>query len=305
MNKFLQEVLEEGWNESRRRTFTQKYASLIRGNILYHLRHCFGGSQVRALGNYLEELQARTKSQPKGNVNEKQLTLVQNTWEEVFVKVFCKDKKGQNLIEKWASHVEEKKSKNEEFRDFETYLKGAVQIAFWKHLRKQKELENKVEAEPQEAQRWKTEGNQKEVSEEIPVQDEVSVYWDRLLRCQEPDPETINQDLVQLNREPKTVLAWACAKLKSRLSERGKEAASENLKAFLAFFCSHQGQQKDGPSPKEISSDGLTLDQVAGRYFRWRKDVCEEIFCKSIRKDRVTQKIRDILLDSPYRNMID
>jgi hypothetical protein len=300
-NDLLDQVREQGWNDSSRREFLQRYGLLIRRSILYHIRRCFGAAQMHALSDHLKALQGGQRVSIQGGISGELLDIAQDTWQDILTEVW---KPQGNLIEKWYEYKQDRERAERRFRDFETYLKGAIQNSFWGHLRKRKRLKEEVTMDLEEARSWLKEEGGKLPTEEIPIEDEVCFYWDQLLRCRSPNPDEVEQELIQVRREASTVLVWACAHLKRELRGRGQARELENLQAFIAFYCSQRGPRRDRPPASALSPDRLGLEQVAGQYFRWEEDICRGIFHKSIRKDRVMRQIRDTLLESPYRDMI-
>lgn len=135
--------------------------------------------------------------------------------------------------------------------------------------------------------------------DEVSVGDDVDVYWDLLLRCQRPSHHDVNRDLTALRADRTTALCWACAKLKS---ESPRHDTRENLIAFIAFYCSQRGPQRtDNELPVR---DRLSLESIEGLYLRWDEDVCDTIFQKSIRKDRVMDMIVKTLRASEFHHLL-
>jgi len=294
--ELLDRVRKRGWDDHCRKEFLSRYGSLIRRNILYHIRRCYGGSQLHALSQHLATLQEGRASGAQGGIKGDILTIAVDTWQDVMVEVW---KPGDNLIQRWYKYKAQREEAGEQFRELETYLKGSVHNIFWGHLRREK---GKKEV-PMDIEQ--VEGRQEErakFANEIPIEDELCLYWDQLLRCWLPRPQEAEQELVRIKQEASTVLIWACAALKKELQERGKVGALENLKAFMVFYCSQMGprrEQNDLPSPGEVC-----LERVAGRYLRWEEDVCRKIFHKRMRKDRIMNQLQTIILGSPYRDMV-
>ncbi len=135
--------------------------------------------------------------------------------------------------------------------------------------------------------------------QEISVADETDVYWDLLLRCQQPSTESIEADLLNIKLNRATALCWSCAKLKT---ESPRADTKENIIAFIAFYCSQNGPQRETESLPERAS--VSLEAVSGRYLRWEEDICGKIFKKNIRKDRVMDMVIRTLSESPYQHLL-
>jgi hypothetical protein len=294
--KLLAKVRFDGWDILTRKTFLDLFGTLIRRNILYHTRHYFGATHLRALADYLTALQSDQVSRIAGGISGEILGIASDTWQDVLIRVWRPE---NNLVDQWCHYKEGKVQAGEPFRDFEPYLKGTVQNTFWGHLRSRKHR-----LDPQgnldELEERLVDTNQ--AAHQIPSENEAALYWDRLLRCQRPDPSCIEEDLVRLRQEPETVLIWACARLKHTLYRKRKESSLENLLAFMVFFCSQAGPQRSSDHPLRL--DELNYERVAGHYFRWEEDVCRRIFRKRIRKDRPMKQIQSIILESPYRALV-
>ena len=296
LDTLLEHVHSRGWSPSTRRAFIGLYGSLVRRNILYHVRRCFGTRHLQALADYLVALQEGSP-QPKGSgISGEILDIACDTWQDVFVRVWCAD---NNLVEQWYSYREDRLKEKLPFREFETYLKGAIHNAFWDNLRKRrKHLDTYQEFDGLDEHLGDA-----PFEEQIPVANEVCFYWDRLLRCQRPDPRAIEDELIRLRREPETVLVWACATLKRRFHDSGKRSSSENLLAFMAFFCSQSGKRLPGDWPRDPQE--LSYSRVVGQQYRWEEDICGTIFRKRIRKDRPMRQVRDLLAGSRYHTLIE
>ena len=296
-------VLRNGWDGGLRKRFLSRYGLLIRRSILYHIRRHFGGAQMQILAEYLTGLEKGGHSEMQGEIGWRMLDVAANTWQDVWTDIFRTE---GGLVAKWAEYKEAQKGRGEESRDFETYLKGAVQIRFQSNLRRHRKASMESTLDMEEAQEWLE--DKQSFSDEgpsIPLVDETFYYWDGLIRCHLPAPDEIARELVQVKREASTVLVWGCAQLKAQLREKGQTKKLENLKAFMAFYCSQIGPRREEASPVVLSPDELNLEQVAGRYLRWKEDICQRIFKKRIRKDRIMEQIRKVILSSPYRNMLD
>ena len=296
-------VLRNGWDRDLRKRFLARYGPLIRRSILYHIRRHFGGAQMQILAEYLAGLEKGHHPKMQGGIGWRMLDVAANTWQDVWTDIFRAEGR---LVGKWAKYKEVQEGKGEGARDFETYLKGAVQIKFQTNLRRQQKGSEESTLNLEEAEEW-LEGELLSSNPEpsVPLVDETLYYWDGLIRCHLPGPDKIARELVQIKREASTVLVWACAQLKAQLREKGQAKRLENLKAFMAFYCSQIGPHREEGSPVVLSPDKLSLEQVAGRYLRWEEDICQRIFKKRIRKDRIMEQIRRVILNSPYRNMLD
>lgn len=295
-------VLRKGWNNRLRKRFLDQYGLLIRRSILYHIRRHFGGVQMQILAEYLVELESGHRSKMKGEIGWKILDVATNTWQDVWADIFRTE---GSLLEKWMNYKEDQKARGEESRDFETYLKGAVQIRFRSNLRRHRKGPEETTLDLEEVEERLKDERSATAEPSIPVADETLRYWDELIRCRVPSPDEIAREIVRLRRDASTVLVWACARLKSQLHKKGQTKRLENLKAFMAFYCSQVGPHREEASPTVLSPDELNFEQVAGRYLRWEEDICQRIFKKRIRKDRVMEQIRNVILNSPYRDMLD
>lgn len=292
-----EEVLEHGWSPQRIQAFVRCYGSLVRACILYHLR-CYGNlgaleAQLRAL----EESPARQPDR-RGTPGE-WLDLAQDIWQGVWLEILAE---GSPYLKRYQSYVERQQREGKPVRPFRDYLKGLVRYVF---LKKAEDRPGRrslpwAQAPPgiEDPESW-LEAQASRLPEPLSLSVELDAYWDQLLRCLRPQAECIEQDLIQLSREPATVLCWACAVLKQQLEGQ----ALENLLAFITFFCSQRGRQRSGPPPEDLNPKNLTLEVVAGRYWRWEEDICR-LFGKKIRKDRVISQIQELLKASPYRDLI-
>lgn len=135
--------------------------------------------------------------------------------------------------------------------------------------------------------------------QEVSVADETDFYWDLLLRCRRPSPETIEADLLDVKLNRATALCWSCAKLKA---ESPRSDTKENIVAFITFYCSQTGPQREDASLPERAA--VNLESVSGRYFRWEEDICHDIFKKNIRKDRVMDMVIRTISESPYHHLL-
>ena len=294
--RLLQTVHETGWSASGQRAFVDLYGALLRRSILYHVRRCFGATGLQSLADHLAALESGS-DQPRGTGTRGEiLDIACDTWQDVLLRA-CRTE--DNLVDQWFSYANEKGATGATVRDFETYLKGAIHNAFWGNLRRRKkDLDSMGTSDGLEEY-----SDGLSLEEKIPVGDEVCVLWDRLLRCQRPDPEGIEAGLVRLRQEPETVLVWACAALKKRHCEAGRKTALENLMAFMAFFCSQSGAKLSDVHPSGPAE--LNYEHVAGKQYRWEKDICGWLFRKRIRKDRPMAEIHDLLASSQYAKLID
>lgn len=135
--------------------------------------------------------------------------------------------------------------------------------------------------------------------QEVSLVDETDLYWDLLLRCQQPSHETIEADLLNVKLSRATALCWSCAKLKA---ESPRVDTRENIVAFITFYCSQTGPQRKDESLPERAA--VSLETVSGRYLRWEEDICQSIFKKNIRKDRVMDMVIRTISESPYNHLL-
>lgn len=258
---------------------------------------------MQVLAEYLNGLEQGLHPEVKGGLGWKMLDVATNTWQDVWMDIFRTE---GNLVEKWANYRESKRGSGEETRSFETYLKGAVQIRFQSNLRRHRKGPEEATLDLQQADEWLRDDQPISNDEiTIPVVDNTLYYWDGLIRCHLPGPDKIATDLIRVQRDASTVLVWACAKLKGQMQQKGQSNRLENLKAFMAFYCSQIGPHREEASPVALSPSQLNLERVAGRYLRWEEDICQRVFNKKIRKDRVMEQIRKVILNSPYKDMLD
>jgi hypothetical protein len=292
-----EEVLEHGWNQKRIRAFLRAYGSLVRGCILYHLRH-YGNPNALARELRAMEPGASSRTRAPGVPGE-WLDLAQEIWQGVWLEIFTE---GAPRLQRYRNYQERQQQEGKSARTFDQYLKGLVWHIF---LRRAEDRPGRrslpwvappPKAEDPEA--W-LEAQAASAPEPTPVGIELDAYWDQLLRCLAPEPDRIEQELIRLRREPDTVLCWACAALKRELEGRQRE----NLLAFVAFFCSQRGPQRSGPRLEDLQPQTLNLEVVAGRYWRWEEDICR-LFGKQIRKDRVMRQIQECLKKSRYRDLV-
>jgi len=295
--ELLEDVHANGWNPSTREAFLELYGTLVRLNILYHVKRCFGTRYLQRLADYLATLQEGGQHHSSGGVDGEILDIACSTWQDVLVRAWQPQ---NNLIEQWYRYKEAKEREGEPFREFEPYLKGAVQNTFWGHLRTRKNQLNTSGGFDELEERFEKEESPEEL---IPVENEVCFYWDQLLRCQRPDPSSIEESLVRFRQEPETVLVWACAQLKRLFYETGKAASLENLLAFMTFFCSQTGRKRNGCTPRNTQE--LSYGCVAGQQYHWKRDICQTIFQKRIRKDRPMQQLQEVIIHSPYRELVE
>ncbi len=294
--QLLDRVFRRGWDEGLRTAFVDRYGTLIRRSILYHVRRTLGAQHLRSVGEYLVSLQ-EGKHEPKtAGIEINVLRVAADTWQDVLLR--CLQNK-DHLLSQWSEYVRDHDAADGPARDFETYLKGAIGNTYWGHLRRRRaqlgdvvpleDLEETLAAVDSEASR-------------VPVYSEILVMWDLLLRCQCPDPERIEEDIVRLREDPESVLLWACASLKQTHTKKRKRAALDNLMAIATFLCSRSGPRKDEASYPTPAT--LTLEAVCGQYYRWEEDVCKRIFEKQLRKDRALQQLQSHILSSPYRRQV-
>ncbi len=147
------------------------------------------------------------------------------------------------------------------------------------------------------------------------VEEEAAYYWDRLIHCDELDARDMASRLLlhlmkQLGEvELDKILCCAMAEQKAELRRRGHGGSAqaqrqlENVRMWLVWRCSQSGRCRDGPSPEELSPDRLTLEQVAGRYFRWEEDICRKLFGRNVRQDRIEEQIGRFLRTTQWINL--
>nr|BAL57716.1 hypothetical protein HGMM_F52A12C36 [uncultured Acetothermia bacterium]BAL59400.1 hypothetical protein HGMM_OP4C036 [Candidatus Acetothermum autotrophicum] len=292
-----EEVLERGWNPQRIQAFVRCYGPLVRACILYHLR-CYG--DLGALEAQLRALEGPTKRRAdrRGTPGE-WLDLAQEVWQDVWLKIFAE---GSPYLKRYQCYIERQRREDKPVRSFRDYLKGLVWHVFLKKAegRPSRRSLPWAQAPPgiEDPEAW-LEAQASRLPKPPSLHVELDAYWDQLLRCLKPRAEQIEQDLIQISREPATVLCWACAVLKRQL----EGGSLENLLAFVTFFCSQRGRQRPGPPIEELNPNNLSLEAVAGRYWRWEEDICR-LFGKQIRKDRVISQIQELLKASPYRDLL-
>lgn len=292
-----EEVLERGWSPHRIQAFMRCYGPLVRACILYHLR-CYG--DLGALEAQLRALEGSTTRQPdRRGIPGEWLDLAQEIWQGVWLEIFAE---GSPYLRRYQCYIERQRREGKPVRPFRDYLKGLVWHVF---LKKAEDRPGRhslpwAQAPPsiEDPESW-LEAQASHPPKPPSLGVELDAYWDQLLRCLRPKAERIEQDLIQLSREPATVLCWACAVLKQQLEGQ----SFENLLAFITFFCSQRGRQRSGPPLEDLNPQNLNLEVVAGRYWRWEEDICR-LFGKKIRKDRVISQIQELLKASPYRDLL-
>jgi hypothetical protein len=293
-----EEVLEHGWNSQRIQVFVRCYGPLVRACILYHLRRYGNLGALEAQLRALEESTVH-RADRRGTPGE-WLDLAQEIWQDVWLEIFAE---GAPYLKRYRCYIERQQREGKPVRPFRDYLKGLVWHVFLKKAedRSSKRALPWAQAPPgiEDPEAWLESQASCPPCESPPLSVELDIYWDRLLRCLKPEPKHIEQDLIQLSREPATVLCWACAVLKRQL----EGGSLENLRAFIAFFCSQRGRQRSGPPLEGLTPHDLNLEVVAGRYWRWEEDICR-LFGKQIRKDRVMGQIHELLKASPYRDLL-
>ena len=394
----LQEVLEQGWSEQRRKAFLERYGPLLQRSLLYQMRCHFGPGGLRAVRAYLNALQGKQNGDSglQEGAQAELIDLAVNVWQDVLAEVFRSDPES-GLIDKYVRYHQTSDSTETE-GSFEGFLRQSVRYKFLNnlpHKLSQKEIFDKIvdleretdrdryiqEAHDRYAEavrdqlRWTfpalDRGYEENVvryfferflpdrypqlrqertasqlqgrtlqlllnafgqsdceegmryhgqsrpqrgkiesrsdaalervgtAEEITLANETDVYWDQLLRCAKPSPDSITQELRVAEPDKATALCWACAKLKR---ESPRKDTRENLIAFIAFYCSQRGPSR--PTEEWPSPDELSLERIEGRYLRWEEDVCQAIFGKTIRKDRVLDMVVRTLVDSPYQHLL-
>jgi len=174
---------------------------------------------------------------------------------------------------------------------FKGYLWGLVSLKVRQQIPRHRQAFDPVrspsddEMGPSDMWEEQLEGEADSEAEAVELADEVDRFWEGLVTCDSPHPDDVARALA-LDERDEHRLCWACSSLKQRLNDSKRE----NLVAFLAFFVSQRGPERnDDALPKR---DQLSLEHLAGRYLRWEADVCKRIFGKSIRKDRVIDQIQ-------------
>jgi len=149
----------------------------------------------------------------------------------------------------------------------------------------------------------------------IPLE-EAAFYWDKLIRCEDLEPQEVASRLLlhtmkALGKvEKDKLLCCALADQKGNLGQQAKDGSSraqtqrENLKMWIVWRCSQSGKRRDGPSSEELRPETLSLEQVAGRYFRWEEDICKRIFQRNVRQDRVEEQIAGFIKQSRWLDFI-
>lgn len=146
----------------------------------------------------------------------------------------------------------------------------------------------------------------------IPLEEEAAFYWDKLIRCEDLEPQEVASRLLlhtmkALGKvEEDKLLCCALADQKGDLGQQAENGSSraqtqrENLKMWIVWRCSQSGKRRDGPPPEELRPETLSLEQVTGRYFRWEEDVCKGIFQRNVRQDRVEEQIAEFIKQSRW-----
>lgn len=289
----LEAVRRHGWSARYQRLFLNDYGPILRRALLCELGRRFGYEMLSGLAEHLHALQTG-QAPPTSGVSGQLLDLACDTWQDICSELF---REQEHTIMKYVQHTEERRRQGREPLSFEAFLRGLVRFKLLQNLRRQPLGFASLDIPVDDSEAvW--EENLAAPSEEQAWADEVDVHWEQLLHCCIPDPEEAERNLrLALMGHKERLLCWACCRLKGKLNSAGRE----NLVAFIAFFCSQRGPQRLlEPLPKQSE---LCLATVSGRYWRWEEDICR-IFGKEIRKDRVLAQIREELLRSPYRDLV-
>lgn len=283
-------VREQGWTWQRQQAFLRQYGSLLRQALLSELGKRFGAGAIYGLRDYLAGLEGG-QMPSEGTLPGQFLELAQDVWQAVCMEIFRAE---QNTIGQYDAYRGKCEQEGRTPMPFKGYLWGLVSLKVRQQIPRHRQAFDPVQSPPVhddadgDAVNWEDqrEAEAHPAAEAIALADPVDGYWERLLRCDAPDPSVIAQMLALADRDEHR-LCWACSSLKRRLDETKRE----NLIAFVAFFLSQRGpEQQEADLPERHQ---LCLEHLAGRYLRWEaEDVCTHIFGKSIRKDRVIEQIQ-------------
>lgn len=289
-------VRERGWTRQRQQAFLRQYGSLLRQALLSELGKRFGARAIHGLRDYLAGLEQGQRSQ-NGNLSGQFLEMAQDIWQAVCLEVF---KAERNTVMQYDAYREKCEQQGRTPMPFKGYLWGLVSLKVRQQIPRHRQAFDPVQSppsdDPTDGSAWeeRLDADADPEAEAIALADDVDRFWEGLLRCDAPDPEAIARALALAERDEHK-LCWACSSLKRRLSGTQRE----NLIAFVAFFASQRGPERSDEALPE--RDELSLAQLTGRYLRWEADVCDRIFGKSIRKDRVIEQIQSELERLPQR----
>jgi len=416
---FLKEILEEGWDDQRRKAFIAEYGKLIITSILYHIRNYYPAHQVNTLREHLEAILKGKPVRATGGIVGDLLDVSHDTYNDVLLQVF-----GNDLIGKYAHYVEKRKIQSAKFIDFKAFLQRNVRYRFFGNISRglsQKELFDKIltakseddrhyfihEARNRYAEEVKAQFRSKFAQlsvgsvnnvidyffeqyvpceyqklvdnlsgkqlhnktlflliehfsqtdcqqgptyhgqifgptvvkgsrpesyvqgstppvDEIFVNDEIHRYYAMMVKCKEPDPGEIEQQLIPTSRDPKTICCLAFACLKKEFGEKERQAAQkarnksatekdrewakltksqkENLRALAISHCT---RERGDPPPRPLPTlYNLAYEDITRWKWRWEDDICEGLFNKRIRKDRVQEQLCQWLLKSKYKDVV-
>lgn len=280
-------VRKRGWSRQRQQAFLRQYGSLLRQALLSELGKRFGSRAIYGLQDYLAELE-RGQSPENGQLSGRFLELAQDAWQAVCLEIF---KAGRNTIEQYDDYCQTCEAQGRAPMPFKGYLWGLVSLKVRQQIPRHRQAFEPVQSPPDMdidgGDTWedRLESEADAAADAIELSDEVDRFWEGLITCDSPDPNDVARALA-IDERDEHWLCWACSSLKQRLGP----SARENLIAFVAFFVSQRGpERQDNALPQRHE---LSLERLTGRYLRWEADICQRIFGKSIRKDRIVDQIR-------------
>ena len=280
-------VRQRGWTLERQQWFLHEYGSLLRQALLSELGKRFGAGAIYGLRDYLAALE-RGETAEERKVSGTFLELAQDVWQAVGLEIF---KAERNTIAQYDAYREKCEQEGRTPMPFKGYLWGLVSLKVRQQIPRHRQAFDPVQSPPEDeadtSEVWEERlaGEADPAADAIALADDVDAYWEGLVTCDSPDPDEVARTLALAERDEHR-LCWACSSLKRRLAE----AKRDNLVAFVAFFLSQRGPDRnEEPLPER---DDLSLGQLTGRYLRWEADVCDQILGKSIRKDRVIEQIQ-------------
>ncbi len=292
----LTTVRTRGWNRERQQAFLRQYGSLLRQALLSELGKRFGAQAIRGLRDYLAALE-RGQLPSDGATSGQFLELAQDVWQAVCMELF---KAERNTVEQYEAYCRKREQQGRQPMPFKGYLWGLVSLKVRQQIPRHRQAFDPVQSPPDDeteaSEVWEERlaGGADPEAEAIELADVVDEFWEGLVTCDAPDPDEMARTLA-LDERDEHRLCWACGSLKKRLGE----AKRDNLIAFVAFFVSQRGPERaDDRLPQR---DELSLSQLTGRYLRWEADICERMFGKSIRKDRVVEQLQSELEKLPQQ----